>query len=69
MSLQLGQTPTLVVSSVDVANEIYKTHDVTFANKPQTTAMKIIMYGCMGMALHLTTKSGDRKGRYVFLSF
>ncbi|XP_027358651.1 cytochrome P450 71A1-like [Abrus precatorius] len=50
MMLQLGQTPTLVVSSVDVAKEIYKTHDVAFSNKPQTTAVKIIMYGCMDVA-------------------
>ncbi|TKY73567.1 steroid 17alpha-monooxygenase or 17alpha-hydroxyprogesterone aldolase [Spatholobus suberectus] len=50
MLLQLGQTPTLVVSSVDVAKEIYKTHDVAFSNKPQTTAVKIIMYGCKDVA-------------------
>ncbi|RDY03309.1 Cytochrome P450 71A1, partial [Mucuna pruriens] len=50
MWLQLGQTPTLVVSSADVAKEIYKTHDVAFSNKPQTTAVKIIMYGCMDVA-------------------
>ncbi|KAK7353964.1 hypothetical protein VNO80_19420 [Phaseolus coccineus] len=48
--LQLGQTPTLVVSSVDLAKEVYKTHDVAFSNKPQTTAVKIIMYGCMDVA-------------------
>ncbi|KAL2346965.1 hypothetical protein Fmac_000965 [Flemingia macrophylla] len=50
MFLQLGQTPTLVVSSFDMAKEIYKTHDVAFSNKPQTTAVKIIMYGCMDVA-------------------
>lgn len=50
MFLQLGQTPTLVVSSADVAKEVYKTHDVAFSNKPQTTAVKIIMYGCMDVA-------------------
>ncbi|RDY10410.1 Cytochrome P450 71A1, partial [Mucuna pruriens] len=46
MMLQLGQTPTLVVSSADVAREITKTHDVVFSNRPQTTAAKIFLYGC-----------------------
>ncbi|XP_027942744.1 cytochrome P450 71A1-like [Vigna unguiculata] len=50
MFLKLGQTPTLVVSSADVAKEVYKTHDLAFSNKPQTTAVKIIMYGCMDVA-------------------
>nr|KYP69592.1 Cytochrome P450 71A1 [Cajanus cajan] len=50
MFLQLGQTPTLVVSSFDVAKDIYRTHDVAFSNKPQTTAVKMIMYGCMDVA-------------------
>ncbi|XP_061362144.1 cytochrome P450 71A1-like [Gastrolobium bilobum] len=50
MMLQLGQIPTLVVSSVDVAKEIFKTHDVAFSSKPQTTAGKIILYGCTDVA-------------------
>ncbi|RDX74832.1 Cytochrome P450 71A1, partial [Mucuna pruriens] len=56
MMLQLGQrpTPTLVVSSVDVALEIMKTHDLTFSNRPQNTAAKILLYGCrdVGFALY-----------------
>nr|XP_007137993.1 hypothetical protein PHAVU_009G172000g [Phaseolus vulgaris]ESW09987.1 hypothetical protein PHAVU_009G172000g [Phaseolus vulgaris] len=48
--LQLGQTPTLLISSVDVAKEVSKTHDVAFSNKPQTTAVKTIMYGCTDVA-------------------
>ncbi|MED6137399.1 hypothetical protein PIB30_064710 [Stylosanthes scabra] len=50
MSLQLGQTPAIVVSSVDVAKEIAKNHDVVFSNRPQTTSERIIMYGCKDVA-------------------
>ncbi|XP_020973353.1 cytochrome P450 71A1-like [Arachis ipaensis] len=50
MSLQLGQTPAIVVSSVDVAKEIIKNHDVVFSNRPQTTSERIIMYGCKDVA-------------------
>ncbi|KAK7330554.1 hypothetical protein VNO77_24749 [Canavalia gladiata] len=48
MLLQLGQmqNPTVVVSSVDAAMEIIKTHDVAFSNRPQNTAAKILLYGC-----------------------
>ncbi|TKY73564.1 steroid 17alpha-monooxygenase or 17alpha-hydroxyprogesterone aldolase [Spatholobus suberectus] len=46
MMLQLGQIPTLVVSSADVVREITKTHDVVFSNRPQPTAAKIFLYGC-----------------------
>ncbi|KAK7411072.1 hypothetical protein VNO78_02442 [Psophocarpus tetragonolobus] len=46
MMLELGQFPTLVVSSADVAREIIKTHDVVFSNRPQPTAAKIFLYGC-----------------------
>ncbi|TKY55276.1 steroid 17alpha-monooxygenase or 17alpha-hydroxyprogesterone aldolase [Spatholobus suberectus] len=56
MMLQLGQmqTPTLVVSSGDVAMEIMKTHDLTFSDRPQNTAAKILLYGCtdVGFALY-----------------
>ncbi|KAF7838253.1 cytochrome P450 71A1-like [Senna tora] len=46
MLLHLGQTPTLVVSSPDIAREIVKSHDVVFSNRPQTTPAKILLYGC-----------------------
>ncbi|XP_061364888.1 cytochrome P450 71A1-like [Gastrolobium bilobum] len=48
MMLQLGQmkSPTLVVSSADVAMEMMKTHDLAFSNRPQNTAAKILLYGC-----------------------
>ncbi|KAG5019653.1 hypothetical protein JHK87_015508 [Glycine soja] len=50
MMLQLGQIPTLVVSSADVAREIIKTHDVVFSNRRQPTAAKIFGYGCKDVA-------------------
>ena len=46
MLLQLGQVPTLVVSSADMVKEIIKKHDITFSNRPKTTAADIILYGC-----------------------
>ncbi|CAI8609843.1 unnamed protein product [Vicia faba] len=48
MLLQLGQkqTPTLVISSGEVAMEIMKNHDIVFSNRPQNIATKILLYGC-----------------------
>ncbi|XP_024025598.1 cytochrome P450 71A1 [Morus notabilis] len=45
MLLKLGQVPTLVVSSADMMKEIIKNHDITFSNRPKTTAADIILYG------------------------
>ncbi|KAF7838263.1 cytochrome P450 71A1-like [Senna tora] len=46
MLLHLGQTPTLIVSSAQIAKEIVKSHDVLFSNRPQTTAARVLLYGC-----------------------
>ncbi|MED6137242.1 hypothetical protein PIB30_063230 [Stylosanthes scabra] len=46
MFLQLGQIPTVVISSADVAKEIIRNHDIVFSNRPQTTAANIFLYGC-----------------------
>ena len=46
MFLHLGQTPTLVVSSADMAREMLKTHDVVFSNRPKITAADALLYGC-----------------------
>lgn len=51
MMMKLGQTPAIVVSSVEVAKEIFKNHDVVFSNKPPNTAANIILYGCTDIAL------------------
>jgi cytochrome P450 len=50
MFLHLGNAPTLIVSSVDMAREIMKTHDVIFSNRPKITAANIILYGCQDVA-------------------
>ncbi|XP_065879200.1 cytochrome P450 71A1-like [Euphorbia lathyris] len=50
MLLHFGQAPTLVVSSVKLAQDILKNHDVTFAGRPRTRAMDSIFYGCTDIA-------------------
>uniref|UniRef100_A0AAU8CIE8 Cytochrome p450 n=1 Tax=Corchorus olitorius TaxID=93759 RepID=A0AAU8CIE8_9ROSI len=46
MFLHIGHTPTLVVSSAETAQEIVKNHDIVFSNRPITTAVNILLYGC-----------------------
>ncbi|GMI80295.1 cytochrome P450, family 71 subfamily B, polypeptide 7 [Hibiscus trionum] len=47
--LHMGYNPTLVVSSADVVREIVKNHDIVFSNRPITTAVDILFYGCRDM--------------------
>jgi len=67
--LQLGQmqTPTLVVSSVDVVTEIIKTHDLTFSDRPQNTAAKILLYGCTDIAFALYGENWRQKRKICVL--
>lgn len=44
--LHMGSAPVLVVSSAEMAKEILKNQDIVFANRPFTTAAKILLYGC-----------------------
>ncbi|KAK2663613.1 hypothetical protein Ddye_002187 [Dipteronia dyeriana] len=46
MFLQLGSIPTLVISSADVARDIFKSHDVIFSGRPDLFAANRFNYGC-----------------------
>jgi hypothetical protein len=50
MFLCLGNTPTLVVSSVEMAREMIKTNGISFSNRPKITAANILLYGCKDIA-------------------
>lgn len=45
MLLQMGFTPTLVVSSAEMAKELMKTHDIVFSNRPAFKASREYLYG------------------------
>ncbi|GLT40261.1 hypothetical protein SLA2020_144100 [Shorea laevis] len=45
MLLHIGQSPTLVVSSAEMAREIMKNHDVVFSSRPNSMAAEILLYG------------------------
>ncbi|KAK3439841.1 hypothetical protein EUGRSUZ_B00182 [Eucalyptus grandis] len=46
MLLQLGSIPTLVISSEDVAREVFKAHDRAFSGRPVFYAVKKLTYNC-----------------------
>ncbi|KAJ0972794.1 hypothetical protein J5N97_020753 [Dioscorea zingiberensis] len=51
MLLHLGTVPTLVISSGDIAGEIFKTHDILFSGRPALYASKLFSYGLKDIAL------------------
>ncbi|KAK7320323.1 hypothetical protein VNO77_29698 [Canavalia gladiata] len=51
MHLQLGETSAIVVSSPEIAKEVFKTHGVTFAHRPHFVVADIVTYGCTDIAL------------------
>lgn len=50
MFLQLGSIPTLIISSADMAREVFKNHDRVFSSRPVLYAAKKLSYGCMDVA-------------------
>lgn len=44
--LHLGQIPTLIVSSAELAREMAKSYDTIFSDRPSITAAKAHFYGC-----------------------
>ncbi|KAG0488360.1 hypothetical protein HPP92_007171 [Vanilla planifolia] len=42
--LHLGRTPTVVVSSAELAHEFMRTHDLCFANRPRLKVSKFLLY-------------------------
>ncbi|KAH0461703.1 hypothetical protein IEQ34_009278 [Dendrobium chrysotoxum] len=48
--LHLGSIPTLVVSSRDIAKEIFTNHDLTFSSRPLLTAPKKLAYNCSSIS-------------------
>ncbi|KAK4491024.1 hypothetical protein RD792_001745 [Penstemon davidsonii] len=50
MHLRLGQVPAIVVSSPEIAKEMLKEHDPSFANRPESIALKILWYNYLDIS-------------------
>ncbi|KAL2521648.1 Cytochrome [Forsythia ovata] len=67
MLLQLGNIPTLVISSAQMAKQIMKTHDTSFCSRPPSPGAKRIFYNFLDLAF---TPYGDHwlRMRKIFVS-
>lgn len=50
MQLKLGSRPAIVVSSVDLAKEVMKTHDRAFSGRPALRGLRKLSYNCLDLA-------------------
>lgn len=50
MHLKLGEVPTIVVSSPEIAKEVLKEHDPVFADRPAAIAVQIMWYNYTDIA-------------------
>lgn len=48
--LQLGEIPTVVISSVNLAKEVFKTHDLALSSRPQLYSARYLFYDCTDIA-------------------
>nr|AMZ03384.1 cytochrome P450 CYP71D382 [Plectranthus barbatus] len=51
MRVQLGELPFLIVSSVEVAKEVLRTHDVAYSNRPPGLAAEAFSYNYTGIGM------------------
>ncbi|KAL9456949.1 hypothetical protein AB3S75_006061 [Citrus x aurantiifolia] len=66
MLVYFGNSPSLVVSSAEVASEMMKTHDIAFSNRPDPLLQKFcFMMGKISGLLNMGS-TGDNFGRFVF---
>ncbi|MBA0580380.1 hypothetical protein Gorai_022600, partial [Gossypium raimondii] len=47
--LQLGEVPTVVISSARVAEQVFKTHDTIFSQRPHVLACEVMSYNCQAI--------------------